>query len=142
MKISARNTYPGQITAIADGPIQAEVTVRLHSGEELVAGITAGSAKALGLAPGHTVMAIIKAPLVLLATDTEGWRFTARNQWRGTVSKLERGAVNTSVTLQLPSGISLTSIITNSAVEELNLQPGQAATALFKAGSVILAVED
>lgn len=142
MKISARNVYEGRITAVKEGPVSAEVEVTLPGGQVLVAGVTEGSVLTLALAVGKTVQAIVKAPLVLLATQTEGWRFTARNQLAGTVSAVHKGAVNASVTVALPGGLAIVSSVTNRAVDELALAAGAPVTALFKAGSVVLAVRD
>ncbi len=141
MKVSARNSFEGTVTAVKQGPISAEVTLQLATGESLVAGITEGSAQALGIVVGKPALAIVKAPLVLLATDTAGWAFTARNQLAGTVVAVQKGAVNASVSVQLAGGATLGSIITNSAVDELGLVEGSPVTALFKAGAVVLAVQ-
>jgi molybdate transport system regulatory protein len=141
MKISARNVFEGLITSVKEGPISAEVEVTLPGGPVIVAGITEGSLKSLGLEVGKTVKAIVKAPLVLLATDTAGWKFTARNQLAGTIAAVDKGAVNASVALALPGGLTIVSSITNGAVDDLALGVGQPATALFKAGSVVLAVQ-
>lgn len=142
MKISARNVFEGQVVAIKEGPVSAEVDIVLPTGETLVAAITEGSVHSLGLRPGLSVMAFVKAPLVLLATDTAGWRFSARNQLAGTVSQVLRGAVNASVQVRLAGGAEISAIITHGAVDELALAPGLPVTALFKAGSVLLGVKD
>jgi molybdate transport system regulatory protein len=141
MKVSARNVFEGLITAVKEGPISAEVELKLSTGETLVAGITEGSVKALGISVGKPAVAIVKAPLVLLATHTAGWSFTARNQLTGTVAAVHKGAVNASVTVTLTGGATLASIITNSAVDELGLAVGSPVTALFKAGSVVLGLK-
>lgn len=138
MKISARNVFEGTVTSVKEGPISAEVELVLASGDRLVASITEGSAQSLGIAPGTQAIAIIKAPLVLLATDPDGWKFTARNQFAGTVAAIEQGAINASVTVALAGGATITSVITNGAVDDLALAVGSPVTALFKAASVIL----
>jgi molybdate transport system regulatory protein len=138
MKISARNVFEGSITSVKEGPISAEVEIKLDTGETLVAGVTEGSVQSLGLAVGKKAVAIVKAPLVLLATDTAGWKFTARNQLAGTVASVHKGSVNASVTLTLAGGATLSSIVTNSAIDDLGLSVGSPVTALFKAGSVVL----
>jgi molybdate transport system regulatory protein len=141
MKISARNVFEGTITAVKEGPISAEVELTLASGDKIVAGVTEGSVQNLGLAVGGRAVAIVKAPLVALVADTSGWKFSARNQLAGTVASVTKGSVNASVTLTLQGGATLSSIVTNSAVDDLALAPGVAATALFKAGSVILGLQ-
>jgi molybdate transport system regulatory protein len=141
MKMSARNSFEGTVVSVKEGTISAEVEVKLTTGETLVAGITEGSVHALELKPGAPVVAFVKAPLVLLAEDTGGWKFTARNQLKGVVSHVEKGGVNAAVTLRLSGGAMLSSIITNGAVEDLSLKEGSPVVALFKAGSVVLGVK-
>lgn len=50
------------------------------------------------------------------------------------------GAVNTEVVLQLPGGGTVAAVITNASATALGLAEGRAATAVFKASSVILGV--
>jgi molybdate transport system regulatory protein len=57
------------------------------------------------------------------------------------VKTVEHGAVNSSVTLDLGGGILLSSIITERSTTELGLKEGDEACTMFKASSVILAVE-
>ena len=86
MKISARNVFEGQISALLPGPINAEVTLTLTGGDLLVAVVTQASVRDLGLAVGGRAFAIVKAPWVIVTTDDGGLRLSARNQLRGTVS--------------------------------------------------------
>ncbi|MBK1693924.1 hypothetical protein CKO09_04110 [Chromatium weissei] len=62
---------------------------------------------------------------------------SARNQFLGTVTAIDRGAVNSEISLNV-GGIELTAVITNHSVESLELAPGSAAYALIKAPSVIV----
>ena len=48
MKVSARNVFEGQISALIPGPINAEVTLTLPGGDQLVAVVTQASARDLG----------------------------------------------------------------------------------------------
>ena len=67
MKISARNQLVGKVAKITSGAVNAEVSVALPGGGEIVAVITKASAKSLGLKKGASVIAIIKASDILLA---------------------------------------------------------------------------
>ena len=69
MKISARNQLSGTVRSVTEGSVMAEVVVDVSGGHQLVAAITAESARQLGLAPGKTVVAIIKSTEVMLALD-------------------------------------------------------------------------
>jgi molybdate transport system regulatory protein len=79
------------------------------------------------------------------AGDLGLWRtlnmatLSARNQYRGTVTQLLRGAVNDEVTLTLPGGQTLVATITHESSDALRLAPGGTAFALVQAGAVLLA---
>lgn len=68
-------------------------------------------------------------------------KLSARNVLKGKVIKVVKGAVNAEVALELPGGIQLTSIITNSSVENLELEEGKEAYAVIKASNVMVAVD-
>jgi len=69
LKISARNQLPGTVKSVTQGAVMAEVVVAVDGGHEIVAAITAESARALGLAEGKHVVALIKSTEVLIAVD-------------------------------------------------------------------------
>ena len=140
MKTTARNQFGGTVTHVDVGPVSAQATVTLASGQELVATLTATAAQRLGLAVGKEAIALVKSSAVVLVTDFSGYLLSARNQFSGTVSRVERGAVSSLVVLTLPGGANLTASVTNDAVDALDLSVGQEATAVFKASSVMLAV--
>jgi molybdopterin-binding protein len=69
MKISARNVLKGKIKEVKLGVVNAEVTVELPGGLQVVSVITKESAEKLGLAKGKEVYAVIKASNVMIAVD-------------------------------------------------------------------------
>jgi len=140
MNVSARNVFKGQVSAVVDGVVNAEIEIALPGGDELVAIVTEGSVKELGLAVGQPVVAYVKAPWVMLLTGAADTRFSARNQLTGKVGELHKGAVNTEVGVVLPGGSVVYAVVTNEAVLELGLRQGSEATALIKASHVILGV--
>lgn len=140
MKASARNQLTGIVSEIVMGAVSVEVHVVLKGGEVLVASITKESVETLAINTGMTVLALIKAPQMILVTDFGGYRLSARNQLHGIVVEVKQGPVNSEVDLQLPSGGKLAITVTNESVANLGLSKGQTATAVFKAGAVILAV--
>ncbi len=142
MQASARNQLFGKITGVRVGATYAEVDVSLKGGDTLCASITKESVDALKLAVGGDVLALVKAPLVMVVKDFGGYRLSARNQLAGTVSRVQKGAVNAEVVIQLPGGDSIAATITNDSVYALGLQVGETATAVFKAGAVILGVAE
>lgn len=140
MSISARNVFSGTISAYKEGPIQAEVEVTTSGGDKVVAIISSRSASGLGLATGKPATCFIKASSVVLVAHESDLRFSARNQLSGKIAKLNKGAINTDVTLELAGGSKVHAVVTNEAVEELKLALGGSATAIFKANSVMVAV--
>ena len=68
-------------------------------------------------------------------------RISARNTLPGTVSKIERGAVNAEVTIEVAPGFSIVSVITLDAVDSLRLKKGTIAYAVIKASSVMIGVD-
>lgn len=142
MKASARNQLYGKVTTVHAGGVYSEVVVGIKGGDTLVAMITNESVAKLGIAPGVDVIALIKAPMVIVVKDFGGYRLSARNQLKGTVTRVQKGAVTSEVVIGLPGGDAIAASITNESVDALGLKDGDTATALFKAGSVILGVAE
>ncbi|QPF74784.1 TOBE domain-containing protein [Roseateles sp. DAIF2] len=141
MKTSARNQFVGQVCAYQAGAVNDEVSLSLPGGARIVAIVTRESTEQLGLKLGAEAFALVKASSVLIATgldETPGVRLSARNQLHGQVLAVTPGAVNAEVLLDIGGGQSLAATITQASLQALDLRPGQAATALFKASSVIL----
>ncbi|MDR1014887.1 MAG: TOBE domain-containing protein [Coriobacteriales bacterium] len=67
-------------------------------------------------------------------------KISARNQLKGTITKVEKGAVSSIVTLDV-SGNAITATISNAAVDDLGLEPGMEAYAIIKATSVMVGVD-
>jgi len=65
MKLSARNQFQGTVTHITQGQAMAEITVKVGN-LEVVAAITEGSVKAMGLKMNDAVTVAIKATDVMV----------------------------------------------------------------------------
>lgn len=142
MKTSARNALRGTVEEVRHGAVNSEVTLRLQGEDCLHAIITKASAEAMNLAPGKEATAIIKASWVILAAPDECVRISARNRLCGTIKRVQEGAVNAEVVLELPGGNTLAAIITEASLEDLGFKVGDRACALIKASHIILAVDD
>ncbi|MFZ5819209.1 MAG: TOBE domain-containing protein [Chloroflexota bacterium] len=68
-------------------------------------------------------------------------KLSARNVLKGKVIRVIKGAVNAEVTLELPGGERLVSIITNASVDALGLAEGKQAYAVIKASNIMVAVD-
>lgn len=140
MKVSARNVLEGQVSAIREGVVNAEIELSLPGGDKVVAVVTQESVATLGLAVGVSAVAYIKAPWVMLIAGARDVRFSARNQFSGTVASVQKGAVNTEVGVCLLGNSLIYAVVTNEAAMELGLVEGAPVTALVKASHVILGV--
>lgn len=68
-------------------------------------------------------------------------KISARNTLPGIVRKIELGAVNAEVTLELAPNLSVVSVITLDAVRSLQLKLGDRAYAVIKASSVMVGTD-
>lgn len=140
MKASARNQFTGTVSEVRVGAVNAEVHISLQGGETIVASITKESIDTLAIKEGIEVIALVKAPQIIIVTDFGGYKFSARNQLKGTVTQVKVGAVNSEVDIDTAGGNQIAVTVTNDSIDNLGLQKGKTATAIFKAGAVILAV--
>lgn len=140
MKTSARNQFVGTVTAVRSGAVNDEIELTLPGGQRIVAIITRDSTEELGLRTNMTAIALIQSSSILLATDLDGAKLSARNQLAGTVRLATPGAVNAEIVIDTDGGGSIAATVTQASMQSLGLVVGSRATALFKASSVILAV--
>ncbi len=149
MRTSVRNQYRGIITHIQLGAVNDQIEMRIAGNQKLIAIVTHESCEELGLQLGSEVFALVKASsiIVMVATEpseprqtSEHIKLSARNQLSGLISRIQMGAVNTEIVIELPGGASLAATITNASCADLGLRLGQAATGIFKASSVIIGV--
>lgn len=140
MKISARNVWLGNVAQIEKGAVNSVVTVSLKGQDTIVSVITDNSVQRLELEVGSEVLAIVKAPSVMLALDVDPKKISARNILKGTIIRIVPGVVNDEVTIDLAGGNTVTSILTSASVHRLGLKEGMSVAAVIKASDVLLAV--
>jgi len=140
MQVSARNVWAGRVGGVERGAVNSIVEVALKGGDTVVAVITNNSVERLGLAPGVEVLAMVKAPAVMVGRDCRREKISASNILTGAISHIDAGAVNDVVTIDLPGGSTVTAVITRESGRALGLELGVEASAIIKASSVILAV--
>lgn len=138
MRISARNQLEGTITKITEGAVNGIVNIDVN-GCVASATISMNSIKELGLEVGKKAYAIIKATEVMIGLGE--MKISARNKFTGTITGINRGAVNAIVTMDACGGNTISSTISLAAVDELGLEVGKEATAVIKATSVMVAVD-
>ena len=141
MKVSARNQFAGKIKAIRSGAVNDEIVVSVSPKLDIIAVITESSTQNLRLQEGSEVVALIKASSIVLATEAEGLVFSARNQIHGTISTVNKGAVNSEIIVDAGNGVEVSAIVTNASADSLGLKAASKVTAIFKASSVIIAAK-
>ncbi|MBO4331291.1 MAG: TOBE domain-containing protein [Oscillospiraceae bacterium] len=139
MKLSARNQFPGVVTKIAEGAVNGIVTIDVN-GTPVSATISMAAIRELGLEPGKKAYAVVKATEVMVGLG-EHLTLSARNQFPGKVTGVEKGAVNSIVRIEALGGNMISATISNMAVEELGLKPGVEALAVIKATSVMVGID-
>ena len=66
-------------------------------------------------------------------------KLSARNQLKGRIVEVRKGATTAHVRIDIGNGVVVTSSITNEAVDELGLAVGDPAIAVIKASDVMVA---
>jgi molybdopterin-binding protein len=70
---------------------------------------------------------------------TEGiMKLSARNQLKGKIVSVQKGQTTAHISIDIGGGVVVTSSITNEAVDDLALKPGDEAWAVIKASDVMI----
>ena len=69
--LSARNQLKGKIVSLKTGSVMCEVVVDIGGGNQIVALISASSAKRLKLKKGREALVVIKSTEVMISTDDD-----------------------------------------------------------------------
>jgi molybdopterin-binding protein len=68
-------------------------------------------------------------------------RISARNQIKGTVTEVKKGATTSHVRVDIGNGQTITSSITNEAVDDLGIKVKDKVTVVIKSSDVMIAVD-
>lgn len=68
-------------------------------------------------------------------------RTSARNQIYGSISSIKKGPVSSEISIKLKGSDTLTALITNDSVSELDLKKGKSVYALMKATGILLSID-
>lgn len=141
LRTSARNQLVGSVVAVQRGAVNAAVEMRLPGGSDSIhATLTLASLKDLAIRRGSEVVALIKAPSVMLVLAGDAPRLSVRNLLAGRVSAIRVGAVNTEVQVLLTGGQTMVAMPSRDAVQRLGLAEADAVGVVFQESSVILGV--
>ena len=68
-------------------------------------------------------------------------KISARNILRGTIHSIVKGPIDTEVTILLPGGDSIVSVITKTSAESMDLKEGKEVYAVIKATNVMIGTD-
>ncbi len=68
-------------------------------------------------------------------------KISARNVLKGKVTNVKHGSVNSEVTIEIPGGAQIVSVITKKSTQSLRLSKGKQVYAVIKATNVMIATD-
>jgi len=68
-------------------------------------------------------------------------KISARNVLKGKIGTVKHGSVNSEITIALPGGIQVVSIITKKSAQNMRLSKGKEVYAVIKASNVMVATD-
>lgn len=141
MATSARNQLLGTVSKMQRGAVNDQITVDIGTEQSIVAIVTHESTEALNLKLDDEVVVLVKSSSIIqVSGDEVCCQYSARNQFMGKVKRVQPGAVNSQVCLDIGRNKTLTAIITSESSDQMQLKAGDKVKALFKASSVILGI--
>lgn len=137
MQISARNQIQGIVESIILSEVNAQVLIKLKSGNTLVSSITKAAAQDLDIKKGDEVTAFFKSSNVLISTDTN-IALSARNKFDGKVSAITKDVINSELVVDIGNGDSVVSVITTNSIKTLDLKEEMPVCAIIKSSDIMI----
>ena len=137
MQISARNQIGGIVESITKSKINAEINIKLKSGNILTSVITNKATENLDLKVGDDVIALYKSSTVLLSLDTN-LNISARNQLLGKIENINIDEINSEIIIDIGNEDKIATVITTDSVKSLNLQIGTKINAIIKSSDIMI----
>ena len=137
MQISARNQIIGIVEKITLGAVNAEVLIKIKSGNTLVSIITNTATENLEINVGDEVIAVIKSSNVLLSTEAN-LKISARNTLKGEIEAINQGEINSEVVINVGNEDKVVTVITTSSIKNMNLKVGSKVDAIIKASDIMI----
>lgn len=136
LQTSARNQLFGTVISNDAQSVVQHLRILLADGvTELRVALTQRSADRLQLTAGKEVLLLIKAPWIRVSRQAAD----GDNQLAATVSSIEPGEQFSELLMQLASGETLCATLSNVALQQQKLQPGDPVIARFDAEHAIVA---
>ncbi len=145
IRISTRNVFQCEVVELTVGPVDVVVRLKMSSETTILARVTHEAADDLELAVGRTVLALVKAPFVTLASAGPD-PAPQDNSFIGTITRridADAGAAyaKSEILIDIGSGKTMTAIVPRQLADTQNLREGMVARASFDADHVVLAAD-
>ncbi len=137
MQISARNQIQGTVESLEYSEVNAQVHIKLKSGNTLVSNITKNAALDLEINEGDEITAFFKSSNVLISTNSS-LVLSARNKFEGKVTNITKDKINSELVIDIGNADSLVSIITTNAINSLELKEGMTVNAIIKSSDIMI----
>lgn len=136
MQISARNQLSGVITKIDKGAVNAQISIKLKSGNFLLSVITNSAVDSLGLSQGNEVTAIFKSSSVLLGRGE--MQISAENRLPGMVESIHTGSINSEVVIAVGEFDKIVAVITKESIASLQIETGTEVYTVIKSNDIMI----
>lgn len=140
VQTSTRNQLFGTVSAIVKGAVNVRITVDLAGGDIIIVGISLETLNKLNLAIGIDAVLLINSTDIALVGENVNFNVSASNKLACKIIRIQQDEINCEVSLLLPGGEILTSVITTHSLEKMALSIGSPVLAIFKANAPILGV--
>jgi len=81
------------------------------------------------------------AMISVVSKEVETVKISARNVLKGKIKNIKHGSVNSEVTIALPGGVQIVSVITKKSAQDLRLSRSKQVYAVIKASNVMIATD-
>ena len=137
MQISARNQIVGVVQDIVLGEVNAQISLKLKSGNILTSTITNSAVQNLGLELFDEVVAVIKSSNVLISNQSE-FKISARNILKGEIEQINLSKVNSEVIINIGDEDKVVAVITTESIKNMKLEVGTKVDAIIKASDIMI----
>ena len=126
------------IEKISLGKVNAEIQMKLKSGNSIVSIITNSSVVNLGLAINDEVVAVVKSNNVLLSTTQNNLQINEINSLKGNIEEINIDSVNAEVVVNIGNEDKIVAIVTINSIENMNLKIGASVDVIIKASDIMI----
>jgi molybdate transport system regulatory protein len=140
VKTSARNQLFGSVSAIVIGAVNVQVAINLAGGDSIIVAISLETLNDLNLVIGTDAVLLINSTDIALVLDDGTLNFSASNRLTCKIIRIQQDEINSEISVLLPGGEILTSVITTQSLKKMALSVGLPVIAIFKANAPILGV--